>query len=1230
MRRRLWSFVLSAVAVGWWLAGTPAFAFLAPEDTAGPLTARIEGPEEVTAADTAIPLAVVVENSGDAPVEGNVRVAVIDLWRVTPGDAVGFRVEGKASTRVEFSAVAGQGTYNALYPIHAYVEFESGGTKQTAHPISIVKTRLPQTPKRAAAVVWEPLTLRPNSALALWRQPVYRVVVKEFERAPRTMEPGWQGTDPETSGNVSLGASIERGTTREVVQMHPPYAGGRRGSMGVEFPVQLPAEKPVVLHFGNAIRDHNEAQNEPPSDGVTFRASVAPLDAPDGETGEVVFERHTAAKVWEDGEVDLNAYAGQAVRVFLECHPGPKEDPTCDQAYWGEPVLVAGTLPEPLKPEERPKLTEGRLQWGAGQHVFSVTLGRNGLLDSVVTLEDGAKAISFEGFKIRVAGSTLGDAYSVCTLLDVKEEAGEHGARVRHRFEGPKGRFDLLGEVWADGPAMRVRFWLENQPEPKAWEAVYIEETGVGAWSRDIERVYAGPGNVIEKPQSFMLPFDGHRLSTSFVGFDFVGGPSLVQAVDVPPRRLRVASDERIATLETAHAQTLTFIPAANAWEAAKAWREVNGLRPAGGVTKAAGRFVFDLWGGRYAESAEALKRSFAYGLTDAMVVWHNWQRWGYDYRLPDICPPNPDLGTEAEFKGLIQTCKEHDVVFAPHDNYIDFYPDADGYSYEHIAFTETGAPMPAWLNEGRGAQSYRWRVDHIQPFLERNIDIIARDYAPTGFFIDVWSSASPYDYWTRDGQFFDRVYTRNAWGEFFAWIRDQLGNDAPQISESGHDQLIGWLDGAQTNHLRVDPKPNPEAGWKACFIPCADAERIPWFDVAHHDRFVLHGAGYSTRYEGGLDGRLHGIYSDDYIATEVLTGHPAMTQGAFGRNEVRKYWLLHDIMRGLALKTIESVEFVDGDIHRQCVRWDNGAEVWVNRGEPDWTVGERVLPQYGFYARVPMEQGEAEASIERHDGVIVEWSRSNAMMYFNARPVVDGRTRVSVTAEDVRAVDEKTVEVKLRWNVEEPLAEPWRVYVHLMDKEGKIRMQGDHDPAPPTTEWKGVVNSTARVTLRDDIVMGDSFRLRVGLYKPGTRERLRIQGRDPGDRSALLGTVQVQGDGGKLTGVLWTPLADEPDALLARLNPERKTIDFGAVQMEGACRLTLEDGALVVTPLPNSPAFSVRLNPAALPWNLGDLNTATTVSESGETLNQTPINRTDGAITLPCEPEVFQCRLVP
>ena len=117
-------------------------------------------------------------------------------------------------------------------------------------------------------------------------------------------------------------------------------------------------------------------------------------------------------------------------------------------------------------------------------------------------------------------------------------------------------------------------------------------------------------------------------------------------------------------------------------------------MRPSGGVDKLAGCFVFDLWGGRYADTARALGRAASYGLQDSMVVWHNWQRWGYDY------------------------------------------PDAEGFSYEHIAAGKDGAPVKAWLNEGRQAQSYRWRADRLTPFLERNLRAVRDGFAPTGYFI--------------------------------------------------------------------------------------------------------------------------------------------------------------------------------------------------------------------------------------------------------------------------------------------------------------------------------------------------------------------------------------------------------------------------------------------------------------------------------------------------------------
>ena len=38
---------------------------------------------------------------------------------------------------------------------------------------------------------------------------------------------------------------------------------------------------------------------------------------------------------------------------------------------------------------------------------------------------------------------------------------------------------------------------------------------------------------------------------------------------------------------------------------------------------------------------------------------------------------------------------------------------------------------MRAWLNEGRGAQSYRFRSDAVEPFLRRNLKWIREGLGP-------------------------------------------------------------------------------------------------------------------------------------------------------------------------------------------------------------------------------------------------------------------------------------------------------------------------------------------------------------------------------------------------------------------------------------------------------------------------------------------------------------------
>lgn len=1198
-----------------------AWAFNAPEDSAGTLTVRINGPESVESVDKPLGCEAVLTNHGDEALSGVLTVEVIDDWRVDGLSTPAFRLTPGAEQSVPFKVIPGKDTLNAWYPVHVRAKYTLGGVSFEAHPILMVRTAVPAVLYPEPARSWTPLNVSTDRRRSLARLPLHRGVVEVFNEPPELLPVGWRGTEPRTKATLAVQGVLSLPEPRTTLFVHPPWYEGRAGALTLEFPLALPQVQPLT--FTCAVAMNKVSVGEPPSDGAFFRVYAALFDAPDGEKGELLFETHTASQSWIPVTADLAAYGGKSIRLQLETHPGPKNDTTCDRALWGDPMVVAGTPPAKGPAPDALPVSLGELTAGTDVYEVEVTPGARGLLDSRIAFINGDRELSFEGFGITVLDDPL-EAGDSATELRLIQDATIPGLyRIRHQFRGRTGPFDLIGELnVSDGRTLRAAFYLENVPEPKPWLYTVIEDASLGAWNSKAKRVYAGTGNVLQEPEAFTLGFDGHRLSTSFVGLDFDNGMSLVQAASAPPARFEVVPESGIYTLHAPIRPVFTLIPVQDVWEGARVWHDLNGLKAAPGVERLAGRFVFDIWGGHYGEADDALQQAFRYGLTNSVLVWHNWQRWGYDYRLPHIFPPNPKFGTPAEFARLAERCREQDVIFAPHDNYIDFYPDAPAFSYDHIGFNRDRQPIWGWLNEGREAQAFRWRAEAYGPFIEANVNALNKLAKPNGYFIDVWSSIGPYESWTRDGQFESRLKHRDAWAVAFNWIRETLGDNAPQISESGHDQLIGSLDGAQTNHLRVDSAPPELMGWTVWNIRCTDAERIPWADAAHHDRFILHGAGYENRYCGGLPADLHGIYSDDYMATEVLTGHPGMSKAIFNRDVVRKYWLLNDLMTRLALDRIEDVSFAGDDMHRQQVTWERGGRVWVNRGEQDWQADTHRLPQYGFYA----EAQEVTCAIERKGDHLVEWSKSSDGWYVNARRVVSDALPVSVEVASLRLTAGRAYEVQLRWTATGPVPEDLAVYVHFLNPDKEILFQADHRPDPPTGQWKGDIMTTGRGTVPDTYNPGDTFTLVAGLWKPGASRRF-IQGSTRGDTSVVLGTVRLDGTDGQVAGMTVLPATPEKDPLLARMNPDGIPADFGGISTNGACRLFETRDALMVVPLPAEPAFDITLDLAALPFGPDVPGRVVCETLDGAVMEHS-FRLEEDKVVLRCEPGAFAYRV--
>jgi hypothetical protein len=165
------------------------------------------------------------------------------------------------------------------------------------------------------------------------------VVLQVFGKDTRTLPTGWDGVDPQTHANANFTGVQTRGDSRSCITLHEPYAGGP-GAILVEYPVALPRSASIKLKFANAVRDDTPGQ--PPGDGVTFRVRALPVGAPEGQQGEILFERHTSAKIWQNGEADLTRFAGQRIRLQLESHPGPRNNTVNDSSYWAEPTIIAG------------------------------------------------------------------------------------------------------------------------------------------------------------------------------------------------------------------------------------------------------------------------------------------------------------------------------------------------------------------------------------------------------------------------------------------------------------------------------------------------------------------------------------------------------------------------------------------------------------------------------------------------------------------------------------------------------------------------------------------------------------------------------------------------------------------------------------------------------------------------------------------------------------------------
>ena len=1146
-----------------------ARAFNPPADTQGSVTLSVEDVPKTASTEKPLAFAVRLKNNGTKPVEGTVEIRLNDDWQVEGPSAFAVSLEPGKSWRTACSAIARDRALDALYPIHARFTFVSNDTRIDLHPIAIFKAARPVVTAPAAAA--QDIILTPG----VWHLTQLTPLATAWERNGRVtpLPAGFNGSDSE-SGATLLREDVDRGGIfRSSISIHPPWKGGH-GTLWTEFRLKLPVETPIQFGFHTAVRDVRP--DERASDGVEFKVLLRRAEQAEKE----LFTRFSAATVWQSAETDLSAYAGQTVTLRLWNGPGPKNDTTCDNGFWGDPILRVGALKPPVGEPVWAARTEAALRLAreaaarqtSAPGTFCLTFNREtcgaavvagdeGLTDGVVAFSDGTRDLAFRGFAVELDGQPVGGARDGQPVHRV-EAAREGGAWViTHAIGTTNGKpLQVRATIRADHGVLRIAWDMPNAIRD-ARGAPRFTRLALGPATRQPARIYLGFGAVYDGPGNFMLPLGGVQLGTRHVGADYVDGLSLVQATDLLPDRLVCAPDRNLFALETPHDACFMLVPSAQgAYAAARAYRDVCGFLKSPGVDGLLGRVCLDQWGGDCRVAAKDLDRAAKYGLNHAVFVKHDWQRWGYDYRLPEIYPPAGGLEPVREMRAA---AKRAGMLFAPHDNYIDFYPDAEGFSYDHIVFHADGTPYKAWYHPGRDAQSYRWLPDAFTPWLTANMKRMREGFSPDSLFIDVFTSIPPFDYYDRAGQFHTRAETVKGWRAAFDTSRRLLGHDAAMISESGHDALIGSIDGVQADHWR------PER-WLKTY---KDADRTPWHDMVTHGKMVLFAGGLGNRYDPDPK---HGYGSDDYLSNTVLGGRGPMCDGPFSRRAVMTYWLLRDVCGALARAEMEAHAF-GASVRQQHTTFEKGGQAWANRGTNVWSVAGKELPEYGFYVTT----AKAEAGVVRLNGRRAGFAKTGDTFFADARPLPDPESdcRVETRVVSAERLAPRAYRVTVEWNVLAPLDPGYVPFVHIGrasdDENERIEAQAGLDFDLAQLTKNGMFRATMDVRLPPDFAPGD-YRVCYGLFHQKRGDRVPLRGLEEQRRRIRAGLLRITATGDEY--LTEEPLADDPD-----VNVAGAMLDFGPLVTDGAFRLLHDHRkAWQLIPLPASRPFNAQIRLAS------------------------------------------------
>lgn len=1084
---------------------------------------------------------------------------------------------------------------------------------------------------------------------------LYRVAYQSYGEQVVEMPLSWTGHFVDPSG-ISYQPG-ERVLGRDAILLHSPWRVSP-GKVWVDYPLRFPETRPIKLSFGIAMRPDVTTPDK--SDGVTFSAYLTV----NGRERELMRE-HYAKGEWKEYEFDLSDLAGKDATLRLQTEPGPTNNPSFDFSYFGGARIMVGD-----EKEGRQQLLERLTSTRAYRATEDVSLAALSNRPN-----QGVTPSNLLPYK----NSILENAGAYQFTYEAED------CRIVYTYQPRTGTLDDFSVQIDDTPA----FWpaagggitavVEREGTTTTVaasggraESVNLSQDGTQLrvlWTYDIGRPLRvlWTFGIAAKALTVTAQCDDPVISSFSLGN--VGGAALRRRIAIP----YLPADWSRGCVNFLLAQN-AFVCRYLDWTVSHSSRcpqgeavyepKTDGIRnpmfesgyvavspnvnevlpniphpPSPYLALLGQRIMLDIWAhhrGTYVGDAENLRELKDNGVDYLAIIQHVWQRYGYDVKLPDHMPANPEFGGDEGMVEFGRAANECGYIWSLHENYIDLYPDAPSYDPTARVLRADGTPSPAWFNPSTGVQSFGLKCNRALGYAKQNSPLAHTRYGTTAAYLDVHTCVPPW-----------HQLDHEAGQPMAAMALAKVKYDS-ELFQFERDTHGGPLFGEGANHFywagRVDGVEAQVAGGEN-HVPFLD------FDLLKiHPQMVNHGMGYYERwFEEGYNAQF-GITVgtvedvDKYRAQEMAYGHAGFV-GSVSTNNVqwvaKEHHMMHPVQRlyGTGKPTAityeidgrfvtGSVALVVGEPWRQRIKYDTGLTLWVNWGKDPWVVEGRTLPQWGVLALGPDTRVETVLL----DGKLADYAECPEYVFADARtyfhmPYLHAQKDIEPKLADFIYLGDGRIRLTYRWIINDTLDDDYNCFVHFINRAQEPRehivFQQDHALPKPTSQWRPgetLTDGPYEITVAPDF---DTYDIVIGLYK-GTR--VHLKGVDDGNARYLIGRLIVKREQGRIIDISPVDISADVQQTVpkradftANLNPPGTWVDFGTVATDGSVKVEIGENTVTVFPYPRDRAFRVALDvPRLVPQANIDVNKVVVHAQAARTqedMGSVPVRIDNGRI---------------